>query len=133
MRIESFEKGCELRGYDPANCLPDVSKVPVRFQAMSIAQTQALIICEAANVDSDGNLWFPDWDDDEEDKWTCWYDMEVDENNPTGFRFNGAYYGRTGTLAGAGSGLCFRTKEDAEYHFKQHVEIFRALMTFPKK
>lgn len=131
MQIESFEKACELRGYDPANCLPIVTNVPQRFQAMSVAHTQALIICEAANVDKNGEVWVPDWNDDDEDKFTCVYDMEKDDNNPTAFRFGAADYDRTGTGTGAGSGLCFRTKKDAEYHFKKHDEIFRALMKFP--
>jgi hypothetical protein len=133
MQIESFEKACELRGYDPLKCLPDVSNVPERFQPMSIAQTKALIICEAANIGEDGKVWQPNWNDRSERKWTCVYDMEVDGNNPAGFRFDASAFVITGTLAGAGSGLCFRTEEDAIYHFKQHAEIFRALMTFQKR
>jgi hypothetical protein len=133
MRIESFEQACQLRGYDPEKCLPDVTNVPVRFREMSVAQTQALIICEAANIDTEGKVWEPNWDDRDEEKHTCWYDMEVDKNNPAGFRFGVSHCVNSHSLAGAGSGLCFRTEEDAIYHFKQHVEIFRKLMTFPKK
>ena len=72
MQIESFEKACELRGYDTLKCLPDVTNVPERFREMSIAHTKALIICEAANVDADGHVWEPNWNNDEEEKWTCW-------------------------------------------------------------
>jgi hypothetical protein len=130
MQIESFEVACQKRGYDPLNCLPDVTNVPERFRPMTIAHTQALIICEAANVGEDGTVWIPNWDDSDEEKWTCWYDMEKDENNPAGFRFYDSSYVSADASAGAGSGLCFRTEEDAIYHFKQHAEIFRALMKF---
>lgn len=133
MKIPSFEHACEQRGYDPLKCVPDVSNVPERFRKMPVALTKALIICEAANVNADGKVWVPDWNDSDEEKWTCWYDMEVDENNPTGFRFYASRYANTHSDSGAGSGLCFRTEEDAEYHFKEHAEIFRELMTFPKE
>lgn len=130
MQIESFEQACQLRGYDPEKCLPDVSNVPERFRKMPIALIKALIICEAANVDKAGKVWEPDWNNDDEKKWTCWYDLEVDENNPAGFRFFASDYDGAYASTGAGSGLCFRTKADADFHFKQHAEIFRELMTF---
>jgi hypothetical protein len=110
MHIESFEAACAKLGLDAAACLPDVSRCPPKHQKAFIANAKLTVISEAS---WEGKQ--PDWNDDEEDKWYPWFDLEVTDKNPSGFRFLRL---RT-TLArirytSCGSRLCFRTRNACE-------------------
>jgi hypothetical protein len=87
MQPKTFEEACKARGYDPATVLPDVSKFPEKHQKAMIAYSKLIIITEAINEGKE-----PDWNDSDEYKWYPWMDMEVDDNNPSGFRFYAAFY-----------------------------------------
>lgn len=127
MNIESFEVGCEKLGLDPATCRPDVSTVPEKYQRAITATFEMYIICEASREGKE-----PDWNDSNERKWTPWFDMEVDENNPSGFRFDGSYYGYTDTYSAGGSRLCYRTENESDWHAKKHLEKYRDMMVIPR-
>jgi hypothetical protein len=127
MNVQSFEEACENRGYDPKNSLPDVSNVPAKHQAAVTATAKMFIIAEAINDGIDAN-----WDDNDEEKWFPWFDMEVDSNNPSGFRFYFAIYDFTFTYATGGSRLSYRTKNNAEYAGKQFEDLYRDMMVIPK-
>jgi hypothetical protein len=127
MKIESFEKACEKLGQDPEKVLPDVSSFPERHQKALIANAKLILIAEAAQ---DG--WKPDWNNISERKWFPWFDMEVDDNNPSGFRFDVTYCVISTTYSTSGSRLCFKSEEDAEFHGKHHLELYRDMMVIGK-
>lgn len=125
MHIDSLKTACELRGYDPENSRPDVMGVPEKFKKMVAAYADLLIITEAANEGRE-----PNWKDSDEEKYIAIADMEMDENNPTGFRYVVSLCGYTGTGTGAGSGLCFLEEGDEKWHFEKHIDLYRDAMTF---
>lgn len=127
MQIESFAIACKNLGLDPKACLPDVSNMPVKHRAALTATAKLYIITEAANEGKEF-----DWNDRGQLKWYAWFDMEVDKNNPSGFRFHGSIYSVACADAGAGSRLCFFTEADAIYHGKQHEDLYRVMMHHPK-
>lgn len=127
MEIKTYEEACAIRGYDPAKVLPDVSVFPVKHQKSLLAFAMLVIIAEAINEG-----WEPDWNDGNERKWFPWFDMEVDGNNPSGFRFYVTRYVYTFTYSSGGSRLCFKTEAKAEYAGKTFVEYYRDLMVIPK-
>jgi hypothetical protein len=128
MQVESFEKACELRGYDAANILPDVTKFPSKHQKAIIAFAMLVIINEAMNEGKE-----LDWNDDDEYKYYPWFDMEYHKkNNPSGFRFDVTIYGITATYTGGGSRLCFFTREDAKFAGEHFVDIYRDICVIDK-
>jgi len=127
MKIESFEMACDRLGLDPEKCLPDVSNMPEKHRGALIAAAKLYIITEASWEGKE-----PNWNDGDEEKWFPWFDMEVDKNNPSGFRFGVTGYADTYALAGSGSRLCFRTDSEADYHGRQHVELYREMMVIAK-
>lgn len=127
MRIISWEQYCENKGLDPVAILPDVSSYPEKHHAAIIATAKMYLIAEEIN---DGHVF--DWNDDEEEKWTPWFDMEVDNNNPSGFRFYDAYCVVAGTCSPGGSRLCYRTSQDARYAAETFIDLYRDMMVVPK-
>jgi hypothetical protein len=135
MKVTSLEQAIALRKYDPATCLPDVSKMPAGLQKATTAATALMIICEATNMDDENSEpWEPNWNDDDEEKWWAWFDLEYDkENNPSGFRFFDADCDYTYSITTGGSRLCCRTRKDLEHIATTFENYFRDLMVIPKK
>lgn len=125
MHIESFEIGCKKLSLDPNDCLPDVSKVPAKHQTAVTSFTKLCIITEAANESKDF-----DWENNSQYKYLPWFDMEVDSNNPSGFRFLGSLSSDSISCAGSGSRLCFFTRNDSDYHGKKHESLYKDVMVF---
>ena len=119
----TFEEACTSRGYDAATVLPDVSKFPVKHQKAITAYAMLVIIAEAINEGKE-----PDWNDGNEKKWIPWFDMEVDKNNPSGFRYLGAYCDLTITCSAGGSRLCFHSEELAIYAGQQFIDLYNQLL-----
>lgn len=126
MKIESFKKACELQGYDP-NARPDVSMLPARYQKSTVATFELGVISEASRKKD------PDWNDSDEWKWVPVFDMEKDENNPTGFRFYGSGFAGAYSCSSGGSRICFDTEEESDYHGRQHIGLFRDAMVIEPK
>ncbi len=124
MKINNFEEGCEKKGLDPVAALPDVSKMPERYQAAVTAFAKLIIMADAAREKD------PDWNDGDEEKYYPWFDMKVDKINPTGFRFRGAGCG--GTHSSVGSWLSYDSDKDTEFHAKTHMALYRDMMVIPK-
>lgn len=122
MKVKSFEEACEARGYDPANCLPDVSKMPVNHQKALTAMAMMYIIAEAIN---DGHVF--NWDDYNEYKYYPWFYL-----NSPGFRFGDAAFVCSGTSTTGGSRLCYKTEALAKYAGKQFLELYRDIMVIEK-
>jgi hypothetical protein len=127
MNIESFEVACEKLGLDPATCRPDVSNVPEKYRSAITATFEMYVICEASREGKE-----PNWNDSRERKWMPWFDMEVDENNPSGFRFCASDCDYSGTGSTGGSRLCYRTEDESDWHAKKHIEKYRSMMVIPK-
>ena len=118
---------CEKLGLDSEKSLPDVSGMPEKHRGALVATAKLYIITEAAREGKE-----PNWNDSDEEKWFPWFDMEMDKNNPSGFRFYVTYCVDSTAHAGSGSRLCFLSDEDAEYHGRQHVDLYREMMVIAK-
>jgi hypothetical protein len=124
MQIESFEKGCEICGYDPA-MLPDVAMLPAIHQQAVISSYKLFVISEASWK---GNGLTIDWDNPRQEKWSGWFWLRKDKGNPSGFRFLGVCYDVSGARTTGGSRLCYPSEQDAEYNCKQHEGLYRDVM-----
>lgn len=129
MYPKTFEEACTRQGYDAGKILPDVSMFPEHHQLAITNYGKLVIISEVINA---VDKFKPDWNNNDQQKWYPWFDMEVDDNNPSGFRFDGAYCDYTGTHPSGGSRLCFKTSKAAEYAAKQFLDLWRDMMVLPK-
>jgi hypothetical protein len=131
--ILSVEECYKVRGLVREDVLPDVSKFPERHRNAVIATCDLFIVHEAFNLDPEtGKLYEPDWNDDDEQKWSSWWDMEVDKNNPSGFRFYGSACDLVRTLSAGGSRLCSREDDINTFISKHFTPQFKDLMVFSK-
>jgi hypothetical protein len=80
----------------------------------------AVVICKALNEG-----WVPNWEDEGELKYYAWFRM----GSPSGSAFSFYDYDDWTTHSYAGSRLCFKSGELAEYAGKQFTEIYRHFLT----
>jgi len=102
-RPASFEHACEMRGYDPATILPDVSKMPEALAKYTTAAVKRLVIVEAINdgkVPQPGQTW-------------RYFPIFKKTGSGFGFLYSDTDYGSTGTDVGAR--LEFFTQADSDY------------------
>lgn len=128
MRFNTFEDYCAHKGIAPEDILPDVSKVPAAHQAAVLSTTKLFLLTGEMN---EGHEF--DWNNRQEYKWFPWFDMEVDANNPSGFRFGDSYYDGVTAITGGGSRLCFRNREDSDFAGKTWTPLYRDIMVVPKQ
>lgn len=119
--IKTFAQACKKLKLDPVKSLPKVGHMPKTEQVPIIALTKLQIIVRALN---DG--WTPDWNNGLWDKWIPWFWM----NNP-GFRFCDSNFSRAVAYSGAGSRLCLKSKELADYAGKEFLPLWKDLMDIP--
>lgn len=117
--INSHDDACKFLG--KSNEVPDVEK----FGKATVALHKLMDIIEARNKEHNSNHKF-DWNNRNQLKWQPWFDMEVDENNPSGFRFDGAGYDRT--YSSVGSRLCSETEELCVDIATKHLDLYRDFM-----
>ena len=112
--IKTFEDACLALGIETT--LPDFSAIPEEFQKPLIAYYKIVIIAKALNEG-----WTPDWTNGKWDKYYPWFEMGSPSG--VGFSFNGcdAWY----TNSFAGSRLCFKSSELAEYAGKQFESLYK--------
>jgi hypothetical protein len=128
-----FEQACENQGYDPDKIMPDFSMYPEKHREALASLAELLIMADDANKDEEGKDWEADWNDNDQQKWRVWVDMEEHKkNNPSGFRFDGAYYGCTTACANLGSRLSFRNEKIAKKFFEDNKDHYKKIMTIPK-
>jgi hypothetical protein len=131
--ISSFEDACKFRGLDPAKCLPDLSMFPADHQQALLATAKMFIIAEALNQDPETKqCWKPDWNNWDEYKYTPWFDLEVDKDNTSGFRFDGSNYALVDTDSTGGSRLCYRSRDISNYAGQQFLSLYKEMMILPK-
>jgi hypothetical protein len=110
-RVKTYEDACEVLAVDPNAGYfgtPD-----------EIAYFQMKRIVRALNEG-----WTPDWNNDNERKWSPWFYL----NSPR-FRFSASYYGVARAYTAGGSRLCFKTEELSTYAAKQFLEIYKTLFS----
>jgi len=71
--------------------------------------------------------WTPDYNNSDW-KWYPWFDLETEENNPSGFRFSDSVFTDTRTSAALGPLLCQESEKKADYFGKQFEDLFRKVM-----
>lgn len=130
--LTSFEDCCKKMGYDPEKVIPDNSVFPIRHQKALTGTAKLFIIHEAFNYDDKKKkVYEPDWNTNDR-KWSYWFDMEKEENNPSGFRFRDSCCDYTTSDSAGGSRLCNRN-EDIDIFIGKHFEdLFRDVMVFQK-
>lgn len=119
--VKTFEEACAHRGLDPEKVLPDVTMFPERDQKALIAVAKLMILNPVLNDDK-----LPNWQNRDEYKWEPWFDMEKDENNPTGFRFDVSVYDNSYSYVG--SRLGYRTREISDHAGKVFEDLYRDMM-----
>lgn len=123
MKIPSFAFACKKLGYNPKTAISDVSKKPKHLQNHTIAREKLEIIHEASwdGVEID-------YDNLEQRKWGVWVWL-----NKPGFRLADVDCDITFSCTDGGPRLCCLSREDMEYHFKQHFALYKAAIVIPKK
>lgn len=122
--VNSFEIACSIKGYDPAKVLPDVSCYPEHHREALTGVAKLFIINEAINYVDNGNQdWEPDYDDSDEEKHYPWADMEVDSNNPSGFRLYDV--GCVNAASSVGARLSYKSEDGARHTFNQFEGIYK--------
>jgi hypothetical protein len=112
--IKSFEDACKKLGIEPL--LPDFGMIPEKSQNPMLAHYQLCIIAEAIN-----GGWVPDWTDWSQYKYYAWFRM----GSASGSAFSFRDFVRWRTYSSAGSRLCFKTREMAEYAGKQFEQLYK--------
>jgi hypothetical protein len=125
-QFKTFEQCCQAQGLDSDTCLPIVSVFPAQHQKAITALAKLIIIAEAVNEG-----WNPNWNDRSEDKWFPWFDMEVDKNNPSGFRFHAPGCANANSRSAGGSRLCFKTPEICKFVGTNYEDLWRDAMVIP--
>ena len=125
-QFKTFEQCCQALSLDSDTCLPIVSVFPVQHQKAITALAKLIIIAEAVNEG-----WKPNWNDFSEIKWVPWFDMEVDQNNPSGFRFFDSYCDDALSYSAGGSRLCFKTPEICKFVGTKYEDLWRDAMVIP--
>lgn len=109
-RIKTYEDACrEL----------DIPLIPKRCEYMTedeMAYYSLKVIAKALNEG-----WEPDWSNKNQKKWYPWF--KVPETN-AGLSYSHTSYAVSGTRAGIGSRLCFKTGELAEYAGRQFIKLY---------
>jgi hypothetical protein len=120
-KIKTFEDACNVKGIDANKVLPDVSTYPEAHQKALIAAAKLFIIVDAVNGDSKF-----DWSDWDQPKYYPWWDLETEENNPSGFRLHDVYCLYSDSTVG--SRLCFHTREEAEQVATDFIDLYRDMI-----
>jgi hypothetical protein len=118
--ITTWESACKVHGIDPT-ALPEVSKLPAKFQQWLIDAYKLGVITEAINTDENGKIWIPDYNNDNQRKYFPWFEVEASKDKPSGFGFSITGCVDWSTNPGCGSRLCFDTREKV-YHIQEHFE-----------
>lgn len=122
MKIENFLKACKLLKLNSKTCIPNVSKMPKYLQAHTIARAKLEIIAEASRAGVE-----LDYDNYSQYKWFGYFLL-----NKPGFRFYAVNYDVTFSGSAGGPRLCYLSREDAEYHCKKHIALYKAAIVIPK-
>ncbi len=114
--IKTFEDACKVLNIDPAIVIPDFSFFPDKDMEAMKAHAKLVIIAKAIN-----GGWVPDWTDWSQYKYYAWFRL----GSASGSAFSYYGYDYWASLSSAGSRLCFKTREMAEYAGKQFEQLYK--------
>lgn len=117
---KTFEEACVITGDDPKTVLPWEGHALTEEQENTRSFHKAKIITRAIRGD-----WKPDWNNWDQPKWFPVFDMRTKDGSGFGFSFSVCVFTRSN--AGAGSRLCFETKEQSDYAGTQFIDNFSKL------
>lgn len=111
-RVKTFAAACKKLGLKTNG--PGVTGLPLKHRRAIIAFYKLTIIIQALN---DG--WVPDYTDTDQYKYYIWTYIKADAKRKGGFGFGGTFYGWSDSRSAVGSRLCFKSRELAEWAWKQ--------------
>lgn len=111
-KIKTFEAACKALKLDPKKATPKIVGFPKQHAKALIAVGKLMIIIQALNGD-----WKPNWQDTNQVKYYGWWDLNKDSNNRSGFRLHCVDVCYLNSYVS--SRLCFRSRELAEWAYKQ--------------
>lgn len=118
---DPFERDCKSLGYDHKAIIPDLTPIPIKYQAAVRSFIRLLV---GADAKREGYVF--DYQDNDEEKWYPWWDMEVDGNNPSGFRLHGAYCDDADS--GVGARLSLRNEKEVREMVEDYKDDYRNVM-----
>ncbi len=128
----NFEHSCALQGYDAKAITEALSTLPEAIRGPITAVTKLVVMNPVANMETETDeKWAPDYDNLNQEKWCSVFDLNKDDNNPSGFRFGGSYCADSDAAAD-GAGLCFKDDETREEFVKDHEELYRQWLKMGK-
>lgn len=119
-RIKTFEDVLEYHNYKRDTQAFVLECQKRAYTADEIAYRQLKMIAEVLNEG-----WTPDWSNSNQCKYYPWFVM----SSPSGSGFSFDVAGAWRTNSYAGSRLCFKSRELAEYAGKQFTEIYKEFLT----
>lgn len=125
--IKSFEEACKAQGLDPKKVLPDVSAMPEQDQKAIIALAKMCIIQRSLNGD-----WKADWSDGSQPKFYPWFDVNPDDNGPSGFGLSYYCYDYAYSCSSLGARLYYKDRETAKYAGTQFTELYADMILIPR-
>jgi hypothetical protein len=126
-KVKTVEEAFVARGLDPV-VMPDFSMLPEKYRQPLEDHFKLIIVVEAIN---DG--WEPNWNDDDQEKYYPWLQVEASDEVPGGFGFSHAstYCGYSST--DVGSRLVLETHEAAIYVYETFPELYKSYFLIAKK
>jgi hypothetical protein len=122
MYPKTFEEACTITGDDPTHQKFSTGAVDeISFKKLKV-ETDA-----TNRIDNDGKPWVPDWTNYDERKWQAWWDLELEDNNPSGFRFNGSHYDYASTRTPVG--LCYKSEAGLKNSVNSFLEDWKSYIT----
>lgn len=118
LRIKTFADACIECGTTENEFNEKYLNIGLRED--TISYERIVIIIRALNEG-----WTPDWNNTDENKWYPYF-------NAASFGFVGTYYVIWRTITNAGSRLCLKSQELAEYAGTQFTDIYKAFMIIDK-
>ena len=116
--LKTFEDACKVLELDAETVIPNFSCLPEEKQKAMIAHVKLIFIAEAANkIENGGEVWIPDWNNQDEFKYYPWFKKSL-----SGLRCDDFDYWIARTTVG--SRLCYKTKELAEYIGNQFSDLY---------
>lgn len=114
--------------------IPQFNDVEKRLRNYFIADWSLIMIAEAMNLQPDGKIWIPDYNNEKEDKWEVdWFRVKANVMNPSGFGFSSSCYGCWTATTSCGSRVAFKEKDRLRFVVEQHERLFIQKILILKK
>ena len=123
--LSNFEEACAKLG-KPTQ-LPDVSVWPERLQNHLVALYKLDTILE---VNNDG--WKANMADTDEYKYYPWFDINPDDQQPSGFGLSYYCYDYAYSCSSLGARLYYKDRETAKYAGTQFTELYADMILIPR-